>query len=725
MPPEKQPGKQTGPRRVILTVRHRGASGEADYYSRRGADAKAATVDQGSASSQSLKHPVRQSHCLLEAADASFGSAKAPVEEPYLGPQWQANQASRASIAEVDSAAFVKFVPKKRRRDATGTTDVGAELPLRKRVRFAEGTNFDMKPPPEWKRARLDDHHYGNDDSTIDDEGVNHMGATEVEDVRMANEAPPIVSNGNEDVYETDDEDYNYDGPTAEDVQRVMAEEPEDGASSKPPLLLHGSPPAEQPHVSSLSYAQPAIMSCGFSVQLPWSSGEEEDRRFLGDPSSPPSPLYPSAPTSLALESCDPDAVAAEERRRDHLMTVKLISADWMVRQAYDPTPPDHPIPATSQAYSTHAHSSSLQRRDKYTKKQRKGRSSQHAVDMGSAGVRKGPFSHRHRSNASTAQQADHGSAGSAAQTSGSAPPTAQKLSKEELSRQQFLDWYMNEATKEEKERRRAMLQHNRSMSTDAHIESAPTTKTKQDTAHGNSRASHASNGGLKRSHKPLPRKKNANNNHQGQSGGYPTPDTIPSTPKPSASLLTDIQQRANVTLEKALRAITDNAGQSGKLKALKVCLLAAAGHLKQAAEVTAKPTSSDHARCLASLQSAFHAVEGAAQAVQVPLQDSFLQQAYSLIIMKLRSACQLRLRLAERMLVRSTGQEPTTEQEREWKQRGACAASLLTEGSSSSRGALHRAANDSSLGTPDEKQRIRKLVLDLRPDFSASKNCM
>lgn len=95
----------------------------------------------------------------------------------------------------------------------------------------------------------------------------------------------------------------------------------------------------------------------------------------------------------------------------------------------------------------------------------------------------------------------------------------------------------------------------------------------------------------------PLPRKKNANNNHQGQSGGYPTPDTIPSTPKPSASLLTDIQQRANVTLEKALRAITDNAGQSGKLKALKVCLLAAAGHLKQAAEVTAKPTSSDHAR--------------------------------------------------------------------------------------------------------------------------------
>lgn len=45
-----------------------------------------------------------------------------------------------------------------------------------------------LQPPPEWKRARLDDHHYGNDDSTIDDEGVNHMGATEVEDVRMANE---------------------------------------------------------------------------------------------------------------------------------------------------------------------------------------------------------------------------------------------------------------------------------------------------------------------------------------------------------------------------------------------------------------------------------------------------------------------------------------------------------------------------------------------------------
>lgn len=44
MPPEKQPGKQTGPRRVILTVRHRGASGEADYYSRRGVFAAPADV---------------------------------------------------------------------------------------------------------------------------------------------------------------------------------------------------------------------------------------------------------------------------------------------------------------------------------------------------------------------------------------------------------------------------------------------------------------------------------------------------------------------------------------------------------------------------------------------------------------------------------------------------------------------------------------------------------
>lgn len=45
-------------------------------------------------------------------------------------------------------------------------------------------------------------------------------------------------------------------------------------------------------------------------------------------------------------------------------------------------------------------------------------------------------------------------------------------------------------------------------------------------------------------------------------------------------------------------------------------------------------------------MQSACHAVERAAQALHVPLEDAFLQQANSLLITKLRAACQLRLRL-------------------------------------------------------------------------------
>ena len=51
--------------------------------------------------------------------------------------------------------------------------------------------------------------------------------------------------------------------------------------------------------------------------------------------------------------------------------------------------------------------------------------------------------------------------------------------------------------------------------------------------------------------------------------------------------------------------------------------------------------------RCLASVQSAYHAVEAAAGAhAHTHFADSFLDQAYKLLIVKLRSACQLRLRL-------------------------------------------------------------------------------
>lgn len=52
------------------------------------------------------------------------------------------------------------------------------------------------------------------------------------------------------------------------------------------------------------------------------------------------------------------------------------------------------------------------------------------------------------------------------------------------------------------------------------------------------------------------------------------------------------------------------------------------------------------HCRRLASVQSACHAVERAAQALHEPLQEGFLQQAYTLLILKLRAACQLRMGL-------------------------------------------------------------------------------
>lgn len=457
-----------------------------------------------------------------------------------------------------------------------------------------------------------------------------------------------------------------------------------------PPCLAHAHspPPAEEEPRNAffLSDPQPAAMSGGFGGDVLWSIEEEENKRLWREPSPPPPPPPPPP-------------------------------QKWLPREVHDLTPHNNPLPPASSLTGTHARGSSLQR---HAKKEHK--HSKHRVDRGSAGVRKAQSSHRQRSNLTTAQQARHGSAGSAAKNSGSAPPAAQKLSKEQLRRNQFLDWYMNHATQEEKEKRREMLRHNRTCFTDEHIESAPTTRPKRDTAHGNSRASNASSGALKRSHKvssqgsvggsrreladnssslftnmpccpvlycvcpptpttlppqlpppfghigpqdmtstssafdaaiatkllcrgycrqtdslcscacvyclcvitvsssevalllhtaphtaswhltmlcllqALPRKKSANYNRQAQSGGNTTPDTIPSVQKPCASLLTDIQQQANVNTEKAVRATSGTASQSTKLKALKVCLLAAAGHLKLAAEVTANATSSDHA---------------------------------------------------------------------------------------------------------------------------------
>ena len=53
------------------------------------------------------------------------------------------------------------------------------------------------------------------------------------------------------------------------------------------------------------------------------------------------------------------------------------------------------------------------------------------------------------------------------------------------------------------------------------------------------------------------------------------------------------------------------------------------------------------YCRRLASIQSAFHAVEAAAQAhARCTFEDTFLELAYRLVIEKLRAACQPRLRL-------------------------------------------------------------------------------
>lgn len=86
---------------------------------------------------------------------------------------------------------------------------------------------------------------------------------------------------------------------------------------------------------------------------------------------------------------------------------------------------------------------------------------------------------------------------------------------------------------------------------------------------------------------------------HQALSGGKPTSATasMPTVPKPSASLLTETQQRANGATEKVLRAVTDNASQAAKLRAVRVCLSAAACHLEQAARTPPHATSRDRAR--------------------------------------------------------------------------------------------------------------------------------
>ena len=63
--------------------------------------------------------------------------------------------------------------------------------------------------------------------------------------------------------------------------------------------------------------------------------------------------------------------------------------------------------------------------------------------------------------------------------------------------------------------------------------------------------------------------------------------------------------------------------------------------------------------RCLASVQSACHAVEAAAQALaKTTFTDMLLEQAYTLLIDKLRAACQLRLRLVRLCFVHSSSLE-------------------------------------------------------------------
>ena len=87
---------------------------------------------------------------------------------------------------------------------------------------------------------------------------------------------------------------------------------------------------------------------------------------------------------------------------------------------------------------------------------------------------------------------------------------------------------------------------------------------------------------------------------NQAQSGGKPTSDTgrMLTVPTPSASLLTEAQQRADHQMTRALRAATGNASQAAKAKAARVCLLAASAHLQEAEKITATAmTGRTHAR--------------------------------------------------------------------------------------------------------------------------------
>ncbi|KAL3160004.1 hypothetical protein ABBQ38_010391 [Trebouxia sp. C0009 RCD-2024] len=451
-------------------------------------------------------------------------------------------------------------------------------------------------------------------------------------------------------------------------------------------------------------------------------------------------------------------------------MTIKLISAspsDWMPREAHGPTPPDHPRPAASQGQATQTHGSSMQRRDKRQRdcKHRRGGSGKHRVDRAPAGKASGsPTAPTVRVSKEELRRE---------QAWEWWTTRATKEDKERLRRNRIFDDSSDDEGKDavnaSKHRapRTSQVATNstRTGKNDKTVHAfktgssgagplgkglppraaapgakQPNSGRLQQTHHeGGETAPPATFTGTKRNGQIPTHRASAKHGtgavhkaphalHQALSGGKPTSATasMPTVPKPSASLLTETQQRANGATEKVLRAVTDNASQAAKLRAVRVCLSAAACHLEQAARTPPHATSRDRARRVASLQSAFHAVEGAAQAVHVPLQEGFLQQGYSLLITKLRIACQTRLCLAERIMVRSTGQEPTAEQEQEWKQRRLYAASLRSE-LSDREGALHRAALDSKLGSQDARQGIRELVVELQPSIptSMSTNCM
>ena len=68
----------------------------------------------------------------------------------------------------------------------------------------------------------------------------------------------------------------------------------------------------------------------------------------------------------------------------------------------------------------------------------------------------------------------------------------------------------------------------------------------------------------------------------------------MPAAPTPVASLLTEVQQKANLNMEKALHGLSDAAGQAAKLKAVRLSLLAAHVHLQEAVKASSGDSNVD-----------------------------------------------------------------------------------------------------------------------------------